>query len=143
MAQVHAYPRVSTDETNPLPEKVGRIRTLRLKRGNADAIRRGKEWFEEVHATQKRFTTAVSTLGRDCREWPQGAINTESLTLVEKYSKLGTMVGFNYGSLRRGVVKSEWAYSARQNGMVETGGSCALAQTRSSKMMYQKIRVDY
>ena len=74
MAQVQAYLRVSSDETNPLHEKVGRITTSRLKRctdwmsqvrntiSDGDAIRRGKDWFE-VHDPQKRFTTVLSTLG--------------------------------------------------------------------------------
>ena len=64
-----------------------------------------------MHDPQKRFTTVVSTLGRDCREWPAGATNAEILTLVEEYSEPGTVVVFTDGSVRRGV-KSGWAYSA-------------------------------
>ena len=97
------------------------------------AIRRGKDWFE-VHDPQKRFTTVVSTLGRDCREWPAGATNAEILTLVEEYSKPGTVVVFTDGSVRRGV-KSGWAYSARENGVVVAEGSGAFAQTTSSMCM--------
>ena len=100
---------------------------------DVDAIRRGKDWFE-VHDPQKRFTTVVSTLGRDCREWPAGATNAEILTLVEEYSKPGTVVVFTDGSVRRGV-KSGWAYSARQNGVVVAEGSGAFAQTTSSMCM--------
>ena len=44
------------------------------------------------------------------------------------------MVVFTGGSVRRGV-KSGWAYSARQNGVVVTEGSGAFAQTTSSMCM--------
>ena len=76
----------------------------------------------------------MSTLGRDCREWPAGATISEILTLVEEYSKPGTVVVFTDGSVRRGV-KSDWAYSARQNGVVVAEGSGAFAQTTASMCM--------
>ena len=42
-----------------------------------------------MHYPLERFTTA---LGRDCREWPEGATNAEILTLAEEYSRPGTVV---------------------------------------------------
>ena len=53
------------------------------KYNDVDALRRGKDWFGVHDDSQKRFTTVVSTLGRDCRELPQWATNAEILTLVE------------------------------------------------------------
>ena len=56
-------------------------------------ICRGRDWLV-VHHPQKRFTTVVSILDRDCREWPEGATHAEILTLVEEYSRIGTVVVF-------------------------------------------------
>ena len=148
LAQVQAYLRVSEDETNPLHNKIGRVTTSRLKRGaewmteavntisqccDVDAIRRGKVWFQ-VHDPQNRFTKVVSTLGRECREWPEGATNAEILTLVEEHSRPGVVVIFTDGSVIRGV-KSGWGYSARVDGRVVAEDSGAFTQTTSSMCM--------
>ena len=148
MDQVQAYLRVSADETNPLHEKVGRVVTSRLKRGtewmtqaantisqccDVDAIRRGKVWFQG-HDPQGRYTKVVSTLGRECREWPTGATNAEILTLVEEHSRPGVVVVFTDGSVLRGV-KSGWGFSARVDGVIVAEDSGAFAQTTSSMCM--------
>jgi ribonuclease HI len=148
MAQVQAYLRVSADETNPLHEKVGRVMTSRLKRGtewmtqaantisqccDVDAIRRGKVWFP-VHDPQGRYTKVVSTLGRECREWPTGATNAEILTLVDEHSRPGVVVVFTDGSVLRGI-KSGWGFSARVDGVIVAEDSGAFAQTTSSMCM--------
>ena len=57
-----------------------------------------------------------------------------SLLLRNTVNKPGTVVVFTDGSVRRGV-KSGWAYSARQNGVVVAEGSGAFAQTTSSMCM--------
>ena len=148
IAQVQAYLRVCSDETNPLHKKIGRVATSRLKRGaewmtqaastisqccDVDAVRRGKVW-RQVHDPQRRFTKVVSNLGRDCREWPVGATNAEILTLVEEHGRPDAVVIFTDGSVKRGV-RSGWAYSARVEGVVVAEDSGAFAQTTSSMCM--------
>ena len=100
---------------------------------DVDAIRRGKVWFQ-VHDPQGRYTKVVSTLGRECREWPTGATNAEILTLVEEHSRPGVVVVFTDGSVLRGV-KSGWGFSARVDGVIVAEDSGAFAQTTSSMCM--------
>ena len=100
---------------------------------DVDVIRSEKVWFQ-VHDPQGRYTKVVSTLGRECREWPTGATNTEILTLVEEHSKPGVVVVFTDGSVLRGV-KSGWDFSARGDGVIVAEDSDAFAQTTSSMCM--------
>ena len=58
----------------------------------------------------------LSTLGIDCREWPEGATNAKILTHVQEHSRPGTVVVFTDGSVRRGSVG--WANSSRENEVV-------------------------
>ena len=76
----------------------------------------------------------MSTLGRDCREWPERATNAEILTLVEENIRLGVVVIITDGSVKRGV-KSGWAYSARVDCRVVAEDSGAFTQTTSSMCM--------
>ena len=71
--------------------------------------------------------------------WPVGATNAEILTLVEECSRQGAVV-FTDGPVRAGV-KSDWAYSARQNGVVLAESSGAFAQTTSNMSM--EVRATY
>ena len=87
-----------------------------------------------MHDPQKRFTKVVSTLGRDCREWPEGATNAEIVTLVEEHSRPGVVVIFTDGSVKR-EVKSGWAYSARVDGRIVAEDSGAFTRTTSSMCM--------
>ena len=83
---------------------------------DVDAMCRGKVWCP----VQRRYTKAVSTLGRDCKdciEWPVGATNTEIPTLLEEHSRPGEVVMYTDGLVKRGV-KSDWAHSAKIDGVV-------------------------
>ena len=126
IAQVKAYLRVSSDPQNPLHHKVGREVVSRLKRGtewmnqaantislciNIDDIRRGREWVH-VDDPQKRFTTVVAELGRECREWREGRTNAAIEALIDDNRRDGDVVIFTDGSVKRGT-KSGWAFSAR------------------------------
>ena len=52
-------------------------------------IRRGREWVH-VDDPQKRFTTVVAELGRECREWREGRTNAAIEALIYIYN-LGTL----------------------------------------------------
>ena len=74
-------------------------------------VRRGEAW-SSVEDPTGSFTNVVATLGRECREWPEGAANAEIETLIEERCGPGDVVIFTDGSVQRGT-KSGWAYSAR------------------------------
>ena len=151
LAQVKAYLRVSADVKHPLHDKLGRQVKTRIKRGSewmteaaktisescqVDDIRRGQDWIE-VTDEQCRYTTVEATLGRECREWPEGATNAEVETLIEENSKSGDVIIFTDGSVQRGV-KSGWAFSARVNGAVVEENAGATRTTTSSMCMEVK-----
>ena len=41
---------------------------------SVDDVKKGREWVM-VDDPQQRFTTGIAVLGRECREWPEGATN--------------------------------------------------------------------
>ena len=148
LAQVQAFLRVSADETNPLHAKVGRQVVSRLKRGtewmnqatntinkccNVENIRKGSDWLV-VEDPLERFTTVTATIGRESREWAQGAANAEIETLIEENSRRGDAIIFTDGSVKRGV-RSGWAFSARVDGVVVGEDSGATTLTTSSMCM--------
>ena len=100
---------------------------------DVDAIRRGKLWFQ-VHDFHGRFTKVVSTLGRECREWPTEITKGKILTLVEEHSRPGVVVVFTDGSVLRGV-KSGWGFNERVGRVVVAEDSGAFAQTTSCMCM--------
>ena len=59
-------------------------------------LKRGTDWMLQAWSTMRQCCDVhvVSTLGRECSEWPEGATNAEILTLVEEYSRPGTVVVF-------------------------------------------------
>ena len=88
-AQVQAYLKVSSDVNHPLHHKVGREVQSRLKRGtewmnqasrtisqccDVNSIRRGATWKP---IEDESFTQVIVTLGRECREWTNEAVNLE------------------------------------------------------------------
>ena len=73
-----------------------------------DAVRRGKVWCQ-VNDPQRRFAKVFSHLVKDYRERPEGATNTEILTLVAEHGRPNVVVIFTDGSVKRGV---ESAYLA-------------------------------
>ena len=45
----------------------------------------------------------ISTLGRQCREWPEEATNAEIQSLIKDNSKDSDIIVFTDGSVKRGV----------------------------------------
>ena len=76
-------------------------------------------------------------MGRQCREWPEGAVNAEVESLIEEESRPGDAVIFTDGSVLRGT-KSGWGYSARVNGQNVKEDSGAFQLTTSSMDMEVK-----
>ena len=124
LAQAKAYLRVCSDPQNPLHDKLGRDTHSRLKRGtewmnqaaitlskcvNVEDIKKGRGWVR-VDDPQCSFTTVVAELGRDCREWPEGATDAAIESMIE--DSKGDVVVFTDGSVKRGS-KSGWAFTAR------------------------------
>ncbi|XP_005106522.1 uncharacterized protein LOC101854436 [Aplysia californica] len=99
-------------------------------------IRRGSAWVS-VTDTPGLYTLVVPTLGRECREWPEGAPNAEVETLTEENSKQGDVVIFTDGSVQR-CVKSGGAFSGRVNGVIQREQSGATGITTSSMCMDMK-----
>ena len=145
ISQVKAYLRVAADTSNPLHDKIGRNAKCRLKRGSewltqaaktidsctsVQNVRRGEAW-KAVEDPTEQFTTVISTLGRECREWAPGAAHAEVETLIEENSRVGDLIVFTDGSVTRNK-KSGWAYSARLNGKVIAENSSATDLTLSS-----------
>ena len=153
MAQVKAYLRVSADPQHPLHDKVGRATTSRLKRGSEwmteaahiieqccsiESLRRGCAWVQ-VEDPTGNFTEVISTLGRECREWPEEATNAEIQSLIQDNHKEGDVIVFTDGSVKRGV-QSGWGFTAKivntNNTIKELGGATTL--TTSSMCMEVK-----
>ena len=145
ISQVKAYLRVAADTSNPLHDKIGRNAKCRLKRGSewltqaaktidsctsVQNVRRGEAW-KAVEDPTEQFTTVISTLGRECREWAPGAAHAEVETLIEENSRVGDLIVFTDGSVTRNK-KSGWAFSARLNGKVIAENSSATDLTLSS-----------
>ena len=100
---------------------------------NVEHIRKGSDWLV-VEDPLERFTTVTATIGRESREWAQGAANAEIETLIEENSRRGDAIIFTDGSVKRGV-KSGWAFSARVDGVVVGEDSGATTLTTSSMCM--------
>ena len=150
MAQVKAFLRVSADPQHPLHDKVGRVVTTRLKRGSEwmteatqtieqccsiESIRRGSSWVQMEDPTGN-FTEVISTLGRECREWPEEATNAEIQAIIQDNCKDGDVIVYTDGSVKRGV-RSGWGFTAKivntNNTIHEQGGATSL--TTSSMCM--------
>ena len=151
LAQVKAFLRVAADESHPLHDKVGPRPASRLKRGaewmteasksiesclSVESIRRGTPWryFEDY---QERFTTVITTLGRECRDWADGETDRAVEAIIAEHSSDGDAVVFTDGSVQRGV-KSGWAFTIRINGETVAEGSGAVDLTTSSMLMEVK-----
>ena len=99
LAQVKAYLKVCADPQHPLHDKIGRQSNSRLKRGtewmtqavqtieecglSVEAIRQGETWIRLSDEVKDSFTQVIDTLGRECREWPEGANNAEIQSLIQ------------------------------------------------------------
>jgi len=117
MTQVKAFLRVSADPQHPLHDKVGRVVTTRLKRGSEwmteakqtielccsiESIRRGSSWVQMEDPTGN-YTEVISTLGSECREWPEEATNAEIQAIIQDNCKDGDVIVYTDDSVKRGV----------------------------------------
>ena len=103
---------------------------------SVESIRRGTPWryFEDY---QERFTTVITTLGRQCREWADGETDRAVEAIIAEHSTDEDAVVFTDGSVQRGV-KSGWAFTIRVNGETVAEGSGAVDLTTSSMLMEVK-----
>jgi len=153
LAQVKAFLKVCADPKHPLHGKVGRQVKSRLKRGtewmtqavetieecglSVDAILRGEAWVAIAGDDRKRYTKVVATLGRECREWPEGATHAEIQTLIEEHCREDELIVYTDGSVQRGT-KSGWAFTASRQGVTKLEGAGATELTTSSMCMEVK-----
>ena len=149
LAQVKAYLKVSADPKHPLHEKVGRDTHSRLKRGtewmneasntmsqccNVANLRTGPSW---VPVKDDNFIQVIATLGRECREWPEEAVNLEIDSLIEENGLRDHLTVYTDGSVKRRV-KSGWGYTASLHGEVIKEDSGFVTFTTSSMCMEVK-----
>lgn len=150
LAQVKAYLKVCADPQHPLHEKLGRQTSTRLKRGtewmtqavqtieecglSVEAIRKGRTWIRLDEEVRDRYTQVIATLGRECREWAEGATHAEIQTLIEENCREDEIIIFTDGSVQRGI-KSGWGYTAARRGMTVREASGATGLTTSSMCM--------
>ena len=59
---------------------------------SAEDVKKGREWVM-VDDPQQRFTTVIAELGRECREWPEGATNNAVESLIEECRRPGDLQG--------------------------------------------------
>ena len=150
LAQVRAYLKVSADTKHPLHNKLGRDLHSRLKRGKEwmnqaattisdccpiDEIRKGDDWLD-FEDEEGKYTSVEATLGRECREWPEGEANDAVEALIEKVSNPDDVNVFTDGSVQREVpTKSGWGMYARINGITAMERSGATTIVTSSMVM--------
>ena len=149
LAQVKAYLKVSADTKHPLHGKVGRDTHSRLKRGtewmneasktisqscNVANIRTGPPW---VPVEDDIFTQVIATLDRECREWPEEAVNLEIDSLIEENGLRDHLTVFTDGSVKRRV-RSGWGYTASLHGEIVKEDSGCVKFTTSSMCMEVK-----
>ncbi|MCP4269468.1 MAG: hypothetical protein GY777_28515, partial [Candidatus Brocadiaceae bacterium] len=145
-AQVQAYLKVSADVNHPLHSKVGREVHSRLKRGtewmnqasrtisqccDVRSIRRGETWKP---IEDENFTQVIATLGRECREWTEEAVNLEIDSLIEENNLSDHLIVYTDGSVQRGV-RSGWGYTATLLGELVKEDSGFVQLTTSSMCM--------
>ena len=113
-----AYLKVCADTSNPLHSKIGRETNTRLKRGTdwmtqavltieecgltVEAIRRGEAWVRVGDEMKVKYTKVIATLGRECREWPEGATDRQIQSLIEENCRPDETIIYTDGSALRG-----------------------------------------
>ena len=153
LAQVKAFLKVCADPKHPLHGKIGRRVESRLKRGtewmtqaartieecglSVEAIMRGEAWVAVADKSRASFTKVVATLGRECREWPEGATHSEIQALIEENCREDEMIVYTDGSVQRGT-KSGWAFTASRQGVTKQESAGATGLTTSSMCMEVK-----
>jgi hypothetical protein len=124
MAQVKLYFRARNDSRHPLHISVKDTKGKRLKRGRSWMTRaeetiqtvydlpnilEGREWVESENF---KWNIVVRTLGRECRGWAQGRMETAVQQLIEEHSWRDDPIIYTDGSVTRWQ-RSGWAYSCR------------------------------
>ena len=79
---------------------------------------------------ERQIHPGDATLGRECREWPEGATHAEIQTLIEENCREDETIIFTDGSVQRGI-KSGWAYAASCQGVTIQEESGATGLTTS------------
>ena len=69
---------------------------------SVEAIMRGEAWVVVADESRDSFSKVVATLGRECREWPDGAAPSEIETLIEENCRDDEMIVYTDGSVQRG-----------------------------------------
>ena len=64
---------------------------------------RGEAWVAVADESRASFTKVVATLGRECREWPEGATHSEIQALIEENCREDEMIVYTDGSTRNQV----------------------------------------
>ena len=98
---------------------------------------RGEAWVAVANESRDSFTKVVATLGRECREWPEGATQSEIRALIEEHCRDDEMIIYTDGSVQRGT-KSGWAFTASRQGVTKHENAGATALTTSSMCMEVK-----
>ena len=101
---------------------------------NVANIRTGPSW---VPVEVEGFTQVIATLGRECREWPEEAVNLEIDSLIEENGLRDHLIVYTDGSVKR-KVKSGWGYTASLQGEVIKEDSGFVTFTTSSMCMEVK-----
>ena len=104
---------------------------------SVDDVKKGREWVL-VDDPQQRFTTVSAELGRECREWREGATDRAIEGLIEEYRRPNDVVVFTDGSVVRGT-KSGWAFSARDGETTVTVMEKSGATEVTTSSMYMEV----
>ena len=70
---------------------------------SVESIRRGSPWiyFDDY---QERYTTVISTLGRECRDWAEGETDRAVDAIISEHCSNEDAIVFTDGSVRRSNV---------------------------------------
>ena len=98
---------------------------------DVNSIRRGVTW---IPIEDESFTQVIVTLGRECHEWTNEAVNLEIDSLIEENNLSNHLIVYTDGSVQRGV-RSGWGYTATLLGEVVKEDSGFVPLTTSSMCM--------
>ncbi|XP_076448042.1 cadherin-23-like isoform X2 [Babylonia areolata] len=97
-------------------------------------LKETKEWEKNPKNLNHLFNTVISTtLGRHCREWPEGKTDAKVKLLIEENSKEDDIIIYTDGSVTKD--KSGWGFTAKQNGKTIWEENAAYKVTTSSLTM--------
>ena len=67
-------------------------------------IMRGEAWVAVADKSRASFTKVVATLGRECREWPEGATQSKIRVINEEHCGDDEMIVYADGSVQRATM---------------------------------------